>query len=214
MQSCEPVDGRAGSRFASTTAAAAAIRPSLCSWARSTRRARSTRGGGHDDPRVARLGSPRAGGGRVQVTNYTTSGLLCPKYNGSSLISTGVSLLIGIPFNGLFFGEIAARYFAHVMNRAEREAEEESAAGEAAALSGGGDGYGATAGEGGGAADGEADVPQRHKAITDDPYVDFLHQELVRSGLVARSHLEWLQSMYELQQTTGDTSTPEAQGGE
>lgn len=148
------------------------------------------------------------------VTNYTTSGLLCPKYNGSSLISTGVSLLIGIPFNGLFFGEIAARYFAHVMNRAEREAEEESAAGEAAALSGGGDGYGATAGEGGGAADGEADVPQRHKAITDDPYVDFLHQELVRSGLVARSHLEWLQSMYELQQTTGDTSTPEAQGRE
>lgn len=40
-------------------------------------------------------------------------------------------------------------------------------------------------------------------AITDDPYVKFLHAELVKSGLVTKTHLGWLQSMYEVQQVSG-----------
>ena len=48
------------------------------------------------------------------MTNYTTSGLLCPKYNHNSLLSSTLSLIVGIPLNGLFWGEIATRFFADV----------------------------------------------------------------------------------------------------
>ena len=51
------------------------------------------------------------------VTNYTTSGLLQPKLGTGSLVGTTVSLLFGIPFNALFWGEVASRYFARIYRK-------------------------------------------------------------------------------------------------
>ena len=51
------------------------------------------------------------------VTNYTTSGLLQPKLGAGSLVGTTVSLLFGIPFNALFWGEVASRYFARIYRK-------------------------------------------------------------------------------------------------
>ena len=48
--------------------------------------------------------------------------------------------------------------------------------------------------------------PTLQAAIADDPYVLFLHTELVKSGLVTKTHLGWLQSMYEVQQVSGGES--------
>jgi len=149
------------------------------------------------------------------VTNYTTSGLLQPKLGAGSLVGTTVSLLFGIPFNALFWGEVASRYFARIYRKKtyleEKEATEVGSDDDASDASGSAGGAAAVpaalddldalaaGSEPGSPAAGAA-------AIADDPYVLFLHTELVKSGLVTKTHLGWLQSMYEVQQVSGGES--------
>ena len=189
------------------------------------------------------------------VTNYTTSGLIRPRMSKGSLIATTVSLIIGIPFNALFWGEVASRYFARIyrkktcVDRGARKKTRSRAPApprrapmklrparaifslclsldryleekEATEVGSGDDASDASGSAGGAAAvpaalddldalaaGSEPGSPAAGAAaIADDPYVLFLHTELVKSGLVTKTHLGWLQSMYEVQQVSGGES--------
>lgn len=127
------------------------------------------------------------------VTNYTTSGLLTPRMSRGSLISTTVSLLIGIPLNALFWGDLATKYYASVQAKqsaeedelrstiAVDEDEEEVAAPPASAGTAGGD---------------EPAQPRLKGASGGGDYVAFLQRELVISGLVTNKHLDSIKTKY------------------
>ena len=126
------------------------------------------------------------------VTNYTTSGLIRPRMSKGSLIATTVSLIIGIPFNALFWGDLATKYYASV--QAKQASEED-------------DLKKTVVGEGGDDDDDqltEDELPEGETVAAARPkgqagpsdYVAFLQRELVNSGLVTARHLESIKTKY------------------
>ena len=145
------------------------------------------------------------------VGNYTTCGLLSPRSGAASLLWTSASLVVGVPANALFWGEVASRYFARVQRKARhpsllaagrRRDTEDSVADDRSEP--GGSSMDALK-----AAYGAAGQQQQRAALdvsegglvidADDPFVEFLQRELIQSGLVTIRHLDRVRTMFDAQ---------------
>lgn len=116
------------------------------------------------------------------VTNYTTAGLITPRDERNSLVYTTISLLIGIPINALFWGEISAIYFATCI---QKKAEEEEAELEDELLDSGA----------AGADGGEGEVLK--EGSREERYIAFIQAELISSGMVKEEHFEHIAERFD-----------------
>ena len=53
------------------------------------------------------------------ITNMTTAGLVDPKSNHDSLVLVTLSLLVGVPLNTVFWGEVNNTWFAKYLSQLE-----------------------------------------------------------------------------------------------
>ena len=142
------------------------------------------------------------------VGNYTTCGLLSPRSGAASLLWTSASLVVGVPANALFWGEVASRYFARVQRKARhpsllagRRLDTEDGVADDDRSEPGGSSMDALK-----AAYGAAGQQQQRAALdvsegglvidADDPFVEFLQRELIQSGLVTIRHLDRVRTMF------------------